>query len=234
MTYQIVMPIYKELPHIERNLESLNDWEHLLIVDNSVDKWCKKFEGRGCKIEYRPENIGVARSWNIGLKEGKEYTFVVSSSVYFPNGFIEVADKLRKLIAEGVPNVEYGVFTNLGWHCNAITQKTVEICGYFDENFYPAYEEDVDYARRLYVANLHGKEAEHNVPFINIDAAPIEIAATIKRAGLHVEFNKLRNYYIAKWGGDHAKETFDTPFNSGDLKYFPTKTVEQLKEEYGL
>jgi hypothetical protein len=236
-TYQIVIPIYAELPHIEGNLESLNDWEHLLIVDNSKDSWCKKFEGRGAKIEYHPENIGVARSWNIGILKKCDYTFFVSSSVKFNKGFKEVVDNLNDLILKKAPGIEYGLFTQLGWHCNGISKETVRICGLFDENYYPAYEEDIDYCYRLYLADIHSyknKTIKNNVPIIVIDAKSFEIATTIKKAGLHVNFQALRNYYITKWGGDHGNETFKTPFNCGDLKDFPHRTIAQLRKDYGL
>ncbi len=238
MDYQIVIPIYRDLEHIEPNLESLNDWEHLLIVDNSESGWCRKFVARGAKVLHFPQNIGVARSWNLGIKEGKDYTFFVSSSVKWQYGFNELANHLKQMIKEKVPGIEYGLFCQLGWHANAISQKTVEKVGYFDENFYPAYEEDVDYCYRLYLAGLHanifGQTKGGVIPAVTVNAAPIEIATTIKRAGLPVNFNKLRNYYIGKWNGDHGKEQFTTPFDSGDLGYFPKNTIRQLQKMYDL
>lgn len=238
MTYQIVVPIYKELPHIFANIQSIDDWDNLLIVDNSSNGWCRIFETMGAKVVYHPENIGVARSWNLGIKEYKDYTFFVSSSVKFNKGFSEVVQKLEALIAEKTPGVEHGLFTQLGWHCNGISLATAALCGVFDENFYPAYEEDVDYCRRLYLAGLHPNEKGITlggvIPAVAIDAQPIEIAATIKRAGLHVNFNALRNYYIQKWGGDHGQETYDKPFGTGTLGYFPETPIKDLKEKYGL
>lgn len=237
MNYTICMPIYKELPHIEQNLFDLDDWKHLLIIDNSPDGWCHKFEHLGCKIAYYPENIGVARSWNLGIKEGKDYTFFVSSSVKFNLGFNEVIIALEKMIAEEVPGIEYGLFTQLGWHCNAITQKTVDTIGLFDENFYPAYMEDVDYCRRMYLAGIHvnpeGQTLGSVIPTITIDASPIQIAVTIEKAGLKVDFDQLGKYYRKKWGQVKPNERYDSPFRSGNLKYFPEKTVEELKEDYG-
>lgn len=238
MNYTITIPIYKELPHIEENLDSIGDYPHMLIVDNSANGWCRRFEKKGAHVVYRPENIGVARSWNLGIREGRDYTFLVSSSVRFNSRFYFVFHMLKTMVQEQVPGIEYGMFTQLGWHCNAISHLTVEKCGLFDENFYPAYEEDVDYCRRLYLAGLHtnkrGGTIGGTIPITSIDAKPVEIAATIKQAGLQVNFNRLRDYYIEKWGGDHDNEKFDTPFNSGSLKYFPTHSIEELRAKYEL
>lgn len=238
VSYQIVIPVYTWLPHIEKNLESLNDWEHLLLVDNSKDGWLKKYEGRGAKIVYRPENIGVSRAWNLGIKEGKDYTFFVSSSVFWPLGFAELRNHLEQLIAEKAPGIEYGLFCNLAWHANALSQKTIEKVGFFDTNFYPSYYEDTDMCRRLYLAGIHPNVEGHTrggvVPIVVVSASPIEIATTLKRAGLQVPFNKLAQHYKNKWGGNKPNETFDLPWGDKPLGYWPEKSIETLKQEYGL
>ncbi len=238
ISHKIVVPIYTELPHIAANLESLDDWDHLLIVDNSKNGWCKRFEEKGAKVLYRPGNIGVARSWNLGIKEGKDYTFFVSSSVFWPAGFAELRSHLDRLIDEQAPGIEHGLFCQLGWHANALSKLAVEKCGYFDENFYPAYEEDVDMCHRLYLAGIHpnqvGETLGGTVPIVTISAYPLDIAMTLKQASLQVDFIKLRNYYIDKWGGDHGKETYSRPFNQDSLGYFPRNSIESLKQQYGL
>jgi hypothetical protein len=236
MDYKIIIPIYRELPHIEGNLQSIADWKHLLIIDNSPTNWCKKFEAMGATVIHKPENIGVARSWNLGITFGKEYNFFVSSSVKFNRGFQEVVDIVEKMIADKAPGIDYGFFTQLGWHMNCLTQKTISIVGFFDENFYPAYEEDVDMCRRLYLAGIHPNQKGDTlggvVPCAVIDAQPFEIATTLKRAGLQVNFAALRQYYIKKWDGDHEEEKNTTPFSSGDLKYFPENSISHLRSTY--
>lgn len=238
MTYTITVPIYRELPHIKGNIESINDWEHLFIIDNSPEKWCRQFEERGARVLYPDQNIGVARSWNEGIEQGADYTFFVSSSVKFNQGFSEVAEKLENLIEEKAPGIEYGVLTQLGWHCNALSQKTIEIIGMVDTNFYPSYVEDIDLCRRLYLAGIHpnmeGKTLGGTIPCVVIDAQPIEIATTLKRAGLQVHFNKLNQYYKDKWGGNKPNEKYDLPFGDKPLSYFPERSIAELKEKYDL
>jgi len=243
MTYQIVMPIYKDLPHIAEHLEALNDWEHLLIVDNSVDSFCKKFEGRGAKIEYRPANIGVSRAWNLGIAEDKDYTFFVSSSVKFNKGFKEVADHLQQLINENdlnlvayladdnpnkgefkSNNIEWGLFTQLGWHCNGVSKLTVEKIGYFDENFYPAYMEDTDYCVRMGLAQIPGRHQD--VPaYCQKTGQAIDSGATTNPA-------RSTDYWNKKWGGTLDIPEFNKPFGDKPLDYWPERSIAEIIEEW--
>lgn len=249
MTYQIVVPIIADMPHIEENLKSINDWEHLLIIDNSENSFCKKFEGMGAQIKYFPNNIGVSRAWNLGIAEGKDYTFFVSSSVKFHKGFKEVIEHLEAKIQENnynllkhnieTPdelfisnNIEWGLFTQLGWHCNGISKMTVDKIGIFDTNFYPAYYEDFDYCRRLKLAGIHNDT--NAVPIVEIDAESIMTSACTKLGNLHVDFQKLADYYSEKWGGIDGTESTDKPFGCPLLRYFPYHSIDELKEKYGL
>lgn len=226
----IVLPIYKEEPYTEDNIRSIDDWEHLFIVDNSEDNFCNKFEQMGAEVRYPKVNIGVSRTWNLGLKEDKDYTFFVSQSVNFRQGFKQIVDELDKIQDQGM--AKYGLFTQLGWHCNGISQETVKQIGYFDENFYPSYYEDVDYARRLYIADLHANTPERCFPCITIDAEPITTAAALK-SGLRVRFDKLGEYYSQKWNGNHPNEKYIKPFGKYGLKYWEKHTVQELRDKYG-
>ncbi|HEY0783752.1 MAG TPA: hypothetical protein VGE98_14935, partial [Thermoanaerobaculia bacterium] len=90
--------------------------------------------------------------------------------------------------------------------------------GWFDENFYPAYKEDQDYAYRCELAGVRrvayacpcGFAAEH-LESQTIRSDP-EYAAL--NAVTHTEWNW--RYYREKWGGDHGEERFTTPFGRDD------------------
>lgn len=230
--YKIVVPVYSSLL-VDDFLKNIDvDWSRLFIVDNSKDSYCNKFKGLGATIVSMPENIGVARAWNLGLKQGADYTWFVSVSVRFNKGFSELESKMNEAN-------EYGLFTQLGWHCNCISQAMVQKVGYFDENFYPAYYEDTDYCYRFYLAGLHDtpwyppKYGNH-IPCVEIDAKPVGIAMSMKKAGLKVNMGALADYYRVKWGGYPREETSRKPFGRDFLGHFPEKSIEQLKKEYGL
>ena len=139
--YLICIPVYRVTERIYKSMESIKD-KNVLLVDNSGKKECEVFEKKyGFQVEYQKENIGIPRSWNIGLKKNHEWTFIVSSSVLFNKPFshiIEMLDNYNGLMFR----------TTSDWHLCGLNKKVVERIGYFDENFYPGYFEEVDFDHR--------------------------------------------------------------------------------------
>lgn len=223
--YIICMPVYKVNDRTKKCIDSIKDYDHLLIIDNSGNKECKYFEKYGCQIEYQKENIGVGRAWNIGLKKNHEWTFVVSSSMFFPKGFKEISKKLKKY-----PGLMFR--TTSVWHCNAINKKLIEKIGYFDENFYPGYFEDCDWDHRCSLAKIN---EYGNIP---INAYCQEDGGATKD-GCQVNIEPLHEYFKQKWGGNRTREgwgEYSYPFNNPELpiSYWEENNIETLKKRYGL
>lgn len=223
MTYNVVVPIYLGGEKVINLFETFDvDLSHLIIVDNTPLMSCAKEDFDPATVLFYPENIGVARAWNIGLKAGVDWTFIVSQSMVFPGGFSNV-------LLEFDPTNEYCWFTEHGWHCAAISKKTVELIGLFDTNFYPAYFEDADYYRRMCLAGIqHGPP--HKPP-----VATSSIGTSIG-AGAKVNFTALDEYFREKWNGgpgDDQKDMFTLPFGDKPLSYFPERSVKELQNKYG-
>ncbi len=223
--YLICIPIYKTNERTRKCINSIKDYEHVLIVDNSGKMECEEFESLGVEISYQKENIGVPRSWNIGLRENHEWTFVVSSSMFFPNGFKKIAEMLYEY-----PGLMFR--TTHSWHCNAVNRKLVEQIGYFDENFYPGYYEDCDWDHRSRLANI----SEYgNIP---IDATcQADGGASID--GCQINIEGVHEYFSNKWGGEKTRSgwgEYSHPFNDSSLpiSYWEQNSIEDLKKEYGL
>lgn len=100
--------------------------------------------------------------------------------------------------------------------CFMISPKTVEVVGFFDENFKGAYCEDQDYHRRFKAAREHAEQ--HNDLKVNpkrihtkrLSTAPYYHFAseTVKRNvairhDVAVAHGKNENYYLKKWGASH-------------------------------
>lgn len=102
--------------------------------------------------------------------------------------------------------------------------------GYIDVNFYPAYFEDNDYARRAQLAKLS---------MVRIDCAIYFHfwSRTIHQGGMKKindrYFPMNKKYYIEKWGGEPGKETFTTPFNGNRLQdgYASSLKIQFRKQE---
>ena len=120
---------------------------------------------RNIQIDVKLENPGAAFGFNYGLhkmmaRAGVEYVLICNSDVsFFPHTLSNFSASINKHISD--PNFGIG-FTGLccggEWSTFAITRRLVEYIGFFDENIYPAYYEDTDYAFRIH---LSGMKAYH-------------------------------------------------------------------------
>lgn len=109
-------------------------------------------------------------------------------------------------------------------HSCIIRQKSVfDKVGYYDVNFYPAYFEDNDYARRC---DLLG------VKYGTVNSALFYHfwSRSIKEGGLadlnQARFSKNKIYYINKWGGSVGREIFGIPFDGEKTVKITTRNDE--------
>lgn len=234
LDFVAVVPYIAPLDNIRNFLEGVerDELHRFIFLDNSPGSDLRAFglEQHGARVEYHPENLGVGASWNRALREGREQTLILSASMRWPEGFRAFLPCLERGVNQ------WGGLTRLGWHCISLGARTVEALGLIDENFYPAYYEDTDYACRMRIGNIHdGGEMSSNLPVI---AAPIEragIALALKSGAYRSEFGKLAEYYARKWGGNRPDETFTTPFGEDrPLSYWPGATTDELRARYGL
>jgi glycosyltransferase involved in cell wall biosynthesis len=184
-------------------------------------------------VHRSPINLGCAGGWNHLLKNHlKDWMLIVGNDIQFAPG------DMAKIQAhyEKVNQPKNGVIsTSLGFNVTGITKQCVEALGYFDENFYPIYYEDADFNHRYIMAEKQGILIHTDVCNINdtIHGEPYRGEGTTGSCTVHSldyegnvkhqeSFNRNRDYYIRKWGGDHLRETFEHPFNdpSKDIKYW--------------
>ena len=184
----------------------------------------------GDKIETAM-NIGVSAGWNQGIrramKDGYRYALIINDDVIMNKGTIE---KLYKdiLTTEAViisPNViipkyksepwhrEQGLINAIHWSCFILDMyKLVESCGWFDENFFPAYFEDNDMHYRINLVNDLTYYIDTDVIFYHKENGTTAIHNTAE------QFDFCEKYYITKWGGPPGEESFDLPFNNQNYK----------------
>lgn len=166
-------------------------------------------------------NRGLARSFNDvmidSFKNGADVIVNANDDIVWGTGDVRRLAQAAKQQA----NSHYAMLANgwktdskskhsLGFSAVAFNPVALEVVGCFDENFFPAYHEDIDYGKRALLAGLkEGLCTETNVFHISNF---LSVAAPIA-ADTHVaEFTKNADYFKRKWGENGE---YITPFNSG-------------------
>jgi len=157
-------------------------------------------------VVYRPENnLGVSGSWNMimdyAIKTNATHVLMLNDDIYLG----KKEEEILHLI-----NLWKGDFycTELNWCSFILSTEAYKEIGKFDENFYPAYFEDNDYFYRMSLLNKSMIYTALLNPKIYRNSMTIA-----KEPSLNNSFEKNRQYYISKWGGEPSKETFTNPFN---------------------
>lgn len=90
--------------------------------------------------------------------------------------------------------------------------------GMFDENFYPAYHEDVDYDLRATKLGLL-RPCCRETHLVHAGSATVASYDADALASHHVGFGRNREYFVRKWGGEYrdGKPIYDHPFNDATL-----------------
>lgn len=183
-------------------------------------------------IDNTGTNLGVAASWNtVGRRvrdEGLDWLIVCSAATRFgPTGARDFIDQLDALPDAWV--VEPGISAAgrlpvVGWHFLAWSRHVLDRVGLFDENFWPAYGEDMDISRRVLLASREDHPGPDFWVKITIDAE-LELAGHgVKLAGIVPDIPLLWSYYERKWGGPFGREWFKRPFGdpAAGLDWWPT------------
>ncbi len=238
MTYLVVLPILD--PQIALGcLASIDcpksasgfDTDNLLVVDNTREGVGHQY---GFQTYRDPDghNLGVARAWNVGarrvLEQGLDYLVILSASVQFgPELHTTFIKQMED--HEGANVIEA---TGHSWHLIAFHRRVFETIGLFDENFYPAYFEAIDFGFRMKLRAMEYVSWEN-----------VWVNAVSTGVGQHIQFvdcpaAPLLAYYESKWGGPKGEEAWAIPF--GDfvsypkIGYWPEHTIPELAKKYGL
>jgi len=213
------IPVLNRGDLLARCLDSIDyPVERIVIINNGTDETVEASIARAAKIHANleairpPSNLGVAASWNYFLRHyDAAFHVVCGSDIQFAPGDIE---KIATFVTRRPHHAI--VFGNHGYSLFALTRLGLDLVGYFDENFYPAYLEDCDHFYR--VTLLHGHSAD--VPGLAAlhGEAPHWGSSTILSDPVLRRWNAITHtnnftYYRAKWGGLNGEETYIHPFN---------------------
>ena len=229
---------------VKQNLPFEDCQLDFIIVDNgSKDETKEKIEefirqGLGFQLIRNEENIGVANSWNLGIKKALEdeadYILVINNDTVFQENCLKnLIDRFKKgdlimispinqpvelfdknnLCVDEINECDYSAFM--------IDKRLFELVGEFDEGFEKAYFEDNSMQRRINLSNL--KSIKYPMAIYSHFGSRTQ---NQKPEGIvsHDLFRKNREYYIRKWGGPPRAEVYKNPFNDS------TKSIKWTKQ----
>ncbi len=228
MVIQTVIPHLSHPEKVVGCLESMGKIEMpVLVVDNSATSEILSLGLQPpVEVETWPGRLSVSGSWNRGIIRDPDYTLICSNRVRFGEG------GLSRIINE-VENrqPEFGLFfAEQGYHLILISRKTIGLVGLFDENYWPGYNEDDDFVRRMDLAGIPHFDnwAENGTTLVEGQEKLYSgYDAAIQWTG------RIQNYYEHKWGmpsGEYKPEwtPFTRPFNNPNngLDYWPKVRYE--------
>lgn len=263
----IGIPIVNRGDYLLRLFDSIGDFSigKICIINNgnskdvaeAIDEIKNRYESKSeLDIVSPGENWGCAKSWNYILKKHmNDYVWMAANDVAFRPGDVEKIyewqekDRVENLGKLGTIN-----YTNVGYGFWVINSTHFERMGTFDENFYPAYYEDMDYNRRMYLMDqecqrgirsenvsmrdipdvkmIHCNENSEINPdkVIDYESSTIHSDPKLKEANDITFWINLR-YYTQKWGGDRRKECWANPYGEpeNDINFW--KIDPELRKE---
>lgn len=202
----LVVPVYKNFPGFAEMMHSVD----YLVLPIIIDNWA--------------ENLGVSRAWNYGIESaginGMDYALVCNDDIFFDMGTIHKLVEAMENHPEfdmvtGRNRRDYEISEEEGYKnepdfaCFMIRPGFLDEFGEFDEEFSPAYFEDNDMHYRIKIAGgravcrTDASFYHYGSVTQNWDGQQVVNAAM---------FEKNRDYYIEKWGGQPGVERFDQPF----------------------
>jgi GT2 family glycosyltransferase len=208
MIENLIVPVLNRYDLLQRMLDSVDvQVDHLLVIDNGTGAeitFSDKFEK--VTVLAMPANLGVAGSWNLGIKSFPyaQRWFIISNDVQFNPGALEELSKARRdeiTLTARFPH----------WQAFALGDEAVSDIGLFDESLFPAYFEDNDYTRRAEFVGVNIRRLEIEVSHENsstIKAGYLDKNAKTYAANDRYFERKIANndYTAGSWSLDIRRE----------------------------
>lgn len=184
--------------------------DRVIVIDNGglIDSHVVDLP-KNAEVMHMKENVGCSGAWNLVLDACNVHDVVLIS-----NDDIELSDVTIERVVDGLHGSEFVLghgFSLFGMH-----RALPATVGFFDENFFPAYFEDNDYTMRMKCAGIRvgvvDGRATHGGSLPG-GSASLLCRSKEEQEEFSKTFEKLRSYYVRKWGGYPGEERFKGPFN---------------------
>jgi hypothetical protein len=198
------------------------------------------------KVCHMPANIGCAGAWNLIIKcyMNAPYWIITNDDVAFEQGLLEeMAGYMAADPALGMIHPNKGDFGLGAWDLFVIRDIIIQTFGLFDENTYPAYNEDADYIMRMVhrpIKKIVGtnKKYYHGTKLCDqyyLSGSQTQVSEPELKLLLDVANDKNIEYMTEKWGSDwrlcnpsiHPYNKSDIPidYSTYDLEFARSKNL---------
>lgn len=150
----MIVPILTRPELLDRMLDSVDyEVDTLVVIDNGhclPGDFAPRPWARNAYLLRMPSNLGVATSWNLGIKATPfaPWWLIVNFDVTWPAG------SLGQFDTEDAPELIRLAHATPPWCAFSIGEDVVRSVGLFDEYLHPAYFEDTDLERRCEAAGV--------------------------------------------------------------------------------
>ena len=218
----LIIPTLTRFDLLKRLLESVDKLkrkpDRIIVIDNSNGQ-LPDIKG----IEIVPaSNLGVAQSWNLGIQMSSwdDIVVICNDDNILKN---EAIAEIEKLAIEYERHPFFASAAG-GFSFFALRKNiAINLVGYFDEGFYPAYYEDNDYHYRMKLKDLNFICTDKELYELGVDGQGSQtlngiITPQYIKDYINAGFLSNQYRYICKWGGMPDREQFKIPFNLDNSK----------------
>lgn len=148
---KLIVPVLNRFDLLQRMVESIDVEATVYVINNSAVR--QDFEHSNPLVKMHwvdlPSNLGVASSWNLGIKmlPFESRWFISSADCVFAPGDLELLQTAKPDALTLCDRFPY-------YQTFAVGEEIVNKIGLFDEGLHPIYFEDNDYERRITKAGL--------------------------------------------------------------------------------
>jgi len=197
---KLIVPVLNRFDLLKRMIESIDVKATVYVINNTGEM--QDFEYSNPLVDMHwldmPSNLGVASSWNLGIKmlPFESRWFISSADCFFYPGDLELLQTAKSDALTLCASFPY-------YQTFAVGEKVVDSIGLFDEGLHPIYFEDNDFERRLTRAGLRVDRLPLQLGHDNSSTINSDVKLSMRN---EVTFRNNQTYFQKKVYGDDYSE----------------------------
>ncbi len=143
---KLIVPVLNRFDLLKRMIESIDVNATVYVINNAGEIQDFEYDNSLVKMHWvnMPFNLGVASSWNLGIKmlPFESSWYITSADCVFAPGDLELLQSAKSDALTLCDKFPY-------YQTFVVGDEIVNSVGLFDESLHPIYFEDNDYERRI-------------------------------------------------------------------------------------